>query len=332
MAPDRSFLDLQQALAQWQAAGIITPEQAERITALESAQSHRRPTIGAAQVLTWLGGVLVLVASVVFVGAGWGDMGNTERTFWALLAVVVPWALAWWMRRRAGSLYLHTSNILIMIGTVAMILLAIMLYRVTGLWHDGPIQPGERDPDTVRIAIAEALAAAVGVFWAFRVRTAWMLVPSLLIGWLAWFTIAQDQRQLEDSLRLGLVSAAYGMVLIVAAWLLARSRWVNHARWLLVLGLVVVLLSLGISGFGDPTGLNGLLFLCAAIAAVVLGMITDLRHFLVIGAFSLYAWLSVLVIETFGGSRPVAFALTLVGAVVVAAGVLWQRYNRTPAS
>lgn len=106
----------------------------------------------------------------------------------------------------------------------------------------------------------------------------------------------------------------------------------NHARWLLVLGLVVVLLSLGISGFGDPTGLNGLLFLCAAIAAVVLGMITDLRHFLVIGAFSLYAWLSVLVIETFGGSRPVAFALTLVGAVVVAAGVLWQRYNRTPAS
>jgi len=34
----------------------------------------------------------------------------------------------------------------------------------------------------------------------------------------------------------------------------------------------------------------------------------------------------VLIVETFGGSRPVAFALILLGAAIVALGLAWQRW------
>lgn len=76
----------EQALKNWQQAGIITREQADAISAFESggirlglSPDAPRAPVTPSTLITYIGGFLVLVASGVFVGLGWADMGNAQR-------------------------------------------------------------------------------------------------------------------------------------------------------------------------------------------------------------------------------------------------------------
>lgn len=80
---DQASLD--DALERWQQAGVITPEQAATIREMEAAASlaarPARTDITPSTLITYIGGFLVVVASIVFVALGWEDMGDLQRLF-----------------------------------------------------------------------------------------------------------------------------------------------------------------------------------------------------------------------------------------------------------
>ena len=76
--------DLDALVRRWVAAGIITPEQAQRIATDQRVQpSPRRRTRDAMplviEALAYLGGVVILVAAGLLTGLYWSELGTGGR-------------------------------------------------------------------------------------------------------------------------------------------------------------------------------------------------------------------------------------------------------------
>jgi len=324
----------EQALKNWQQAGIITREQADAIRAFESGGSRLglspdapRAPVTPSTLITYIGGFLVLVASGVFVGLGWVDMGNTQRFFWALLSVAIPWAAAYFLRRARAPLAQFVGTALLALGSLALMLLGFTVFRLLGVWPGTTDTPVARDRVNELMMVGQIATVTAAAIFAFRLNIPWMLLLSGVVGWFAWVS-AMDLWYPRDELTdvpLWTLSF-YGVVLVALGLRLNRVKLRQHAFWLFLSGLTATFLFLGIDSFDDALGPTGLVFLALAISAIVLSMWIDYRIFLLYGALGLYGWVSAFVIEAFGGSRPVAFGLIVLGVVVVAAGLAWQRW------
>lgn len=333
-ADPRASLD--SALERWRAAGVITADQVDAIREMEaSAPVAARPVRGGftpSTLITYIGGFLVVVASIVFVALGWRDMGDIQRLVWGTLAVVVPWGAGFFLRRLHEPLALHAGSILIATGTVAIMLFGFTLYRVLGWWpeawnHWDADAAANEDRVGQLMMSSQIVAALVAGVFAFRLRTPWMLLLTGLLGWMAW-TTAVDQwvprEELEDPSMW--VMSLYGVAFVAAGLVVDRLRMRQYAFWLFLVGLTATFVFLGIDSFDDALGPTGLTFLALAVVAIVLSMVTDYQVFLLYGALGLYGWVSALIIDAFGGSRTVAAILIALGVVIVLAGLAWQRF------
>jgi hypothetical protein len=324
---------LDTALMRWYQAGIITGPQAEAIRALESGTrpSHlpvnARTVITPSMLLTWIGGFLVVVASIVFVGLGWGDMGKAQQFFWGMLAVLVPWGAAYFLRRTGRPLAEAASLVLTALGTLAIVLFGYTFYRLVGWWPEHPDDPASQDRTNELMMSSQVVAAVVAAVFAFRLRAPWMLLIAGGLGWIAWISgvdLWVPRNEFEDPPMW--IMALYGVILVTLGLAVSRMGLRQHAFYLFLVGLAATFILLGIDSFDDVLGPTGLTFLALAIAAIVLSMWIEFRVFLVFGAIGLYGWVSALVIDAFGGSRPVAFGLIVLGVVIVMTGLAWQRW------
>jgi hypothetical protein len=323
----RNVLD--PALERWRQANILTEAQVDAIRDLEGVPAPGRlaspAQITPTTILIYIGVFLVLVASIVFVALGWNDMGKTEQMMWGTLAVAMPWIGGTFLRRSGQPLAEHGSDVLMAVGSLALIMFTYTFANLVGWWPERSTRQANLDREQEILLIGQVASVAASAWFAFRFQAAWMLAISGLVGWLAWSQAIErfwrDDRATDTDLW---KMALYGVALIVFGLIIDRLAWRQHAFVLLFVGLVVAFLFLGIDAYDDALGPTGLLFLAMAFVAIVLSAFTEFRVFLIFGALGLYGWLSALVVETFGGSRPVAFGLILLGALIVALGLLWQ--------
>jgi uncharacterized membrane protein len=329
-------VSLHSSLERWRDAGVITAEQADAIRELEaSAPAADRPVktgITPSTLVTYIGGFLVIVASVVFVALGWREMGDVQRLFWGTLAVVAPWGAGFFLRRLRQPLAMHAGSVLVTAGTVAILLFGFTLYRVLGWWPepwnhwDANAAANEDRVNQLMMTSQIVAALAAGVF-AFRLRVPWMLLITGVMGWIAW-TTAIDQwmprEEMEDPALW--VMALYGVAFVLAGLVVDRLHMRQYAFWLFLVGLTATFIFLGIDSFDDALGPTGFVFLALAVTAIVLSMVIDYQIFLLYGAIGLYGWVSALIIDAFGGSRSVAAVLIALGVVIVLAGIAWQRW------
>lgn len=314
---------LEQMLERWRQAKLITEAQVSAIRDFEGTSAPDR--ISPTTILVYIGVFLVLVASVVFVALGWSDMGAAQRLMWGTLAVAVPWIGGTLLRRSGQPLAAHGSNALMAVGSVALILFTYTFANIAGWWPEQSVRQVDRYRQQDIMMAGQFLTVGATAFFAFRFRAAWMLAISGLVGWTFWAQAIDRFWRPDQSSDVALWKMAlYGVALIVLGLIVDRLAWRQHAFVLLFVGLFVAFVFLGVDAYDNALGPTGLLFLGMAFVAIVLSALTDYRVFLVFGALGLYGWLSALVVETFGGSRPVAFGLILLGAFIVAVGLLWQ--------
>lgn len=336
-ANDRASTDsLDAALARWRAAGIISGRQEQAIREIETTGTlaTRPPRAGLtpSTLITFIGGFLVVVASIVFVALGWRDMGDGQRLLWGTLAVAAPWAGGLVLRRAAQPLAVHAGSLLVAVGTVAILLFGYTLYHVLG-WWPAPWDYGDADAaaneDRVNqlMMLSQVVAAAVAAIFAFRLKVPWMLLLTGVLGWMAWLTFVDQwiPRAERTDPSMWLLSL-YGVVFVVAGLVVDRLRLRPYAFWLYLVGLTATFVFLGIDSFDNALGLTGLIFLSLSIVAIALSLVLDEQVFLLYGALGLYGWVSALIIDAFGGSRTVAAILIALGVVIVLAGVAWQRW------
>lgn len=88
MATSQSDGDLEQVLARWQSAGIITSDQAGQILAHErewgvvtdqdpgGTTRDERRSLQLGSIISYIGGFLILFALTIFIGSGWDSMSR----------------------------------------------------------------------------------------------------------------------------------------------------------------------------------------------------------------------------------------------------------------
>jgi Predicted membrane protein (DUF2157) len=304
--------ELDRRVARWVEAGVIGPEQAEAILALEGEgrQPGGRRRAVAAEVLGYLGGVLAVVAGFVLGAESWDRLGHWGRV--GVLAAVTGVLLAagWRLRRGQGRVLPRLASVL-WFGAVAGIagLLAVLL--------EGRSDDALADP-SLEVA-GGALVLAGGLYLLerrvlqqvalFVAVVATMVAAGHRLGW-SWETVE-----------------GYGFLVLGAAWLeLGRRGLIGPRRTSEALGSLALLSGpevLDVEAVG-PGDWGLWLGLGLSVALIVAGSALARNVLLGIGAAGMVLFLGQVAGEHW---RDLGAPLTilLVGLGLVAAAVVVAR-------
>jgi hypothetical protein len=300
--------DLDESLARWREANLISEEQAEAIVRFETAaQPHRSSLV--AEVLGYLGGALAIVALWVFVAQYWGRLEVwAQLTLIGVLAVGFFAAGAW---ARTGS-----SEAIKRLAGFLWFLAVLGVAGWFAVFSDGILDVG---------GDAQVVWASVPTFVvAFALWLALRKVPQLVAMVVATHMMVLSLlAQIEPSPGdwFGIVVWSIGVAGMLLAWGgVLTPRGTSYG-----LGIVAILLgpTMASAGLDQPWPLwLGLLTAAALLAASV-----PLREILLLlgGAGAVFVFLPQLIFTYFRESLGVPVALFLSGVVLIGAALVIAR-------
>ena len=304
--------ELDRRVARWVEAGVIGPEQADAILALEGegreTGGRRRAVV--AEVLGYLGGVLAVVAGFVLGAESWGRLGQWGRA--GVLATVTGLLLAagWRLRGSEGRALPRLASVLWLFAVAGFAgLLAVLL--------EGGSDDALADP-SLGVAVG-ALVLASGLYLLerrvlqqvalFVAVVATMVAGGQWLGW-SWETVE-----------------GYGFLVLGTGWLeLGRRGLVGPRRTAEVLGSLALLTGpeiLDVEAVG-PGDWGLWLGLGLSVALIVAGSALARNVLLGIGAAGMVLFLGQVAGE-YWSDLGAPLAILLVGLGLVAAAVLVAR-------
>jgi len=285
-----------------------------------------RPTSGGLglQSVAWYGGAAVsLVAMGLFLGTSWATVGSGTGLLLCLLYLGAFLGACEVLRGRGH----RVPAGLLAATVVALVPLTVFAAQETfALWTDRTFGDYESFFDYVSgqwafIEIA-TLAVSVGV-WT-RYRAPFLLLPTAVAGWFATMDVAAAIGGEAGSAP---VSALVTAALLSVGFLLDRRGLRGEGFWLHLSGLASLAWTLG--RVDVDTGERMLLVGLAGAAAVAAGVHLERRVHLSFGALFVFATLSYLAFEVFGGSPMFALSLGAVGVLIVVGGIRLDRSGRS---
>jgi uncharacterized membrane protein len=338
-APDQERLE--DAIARWRSAGIITGDQANKIVAFElergeeialssgGAKPDRRASLQLGSIISYIGGFLILFALTIFIGLAWDAMSRGTQFFWALVAVGGLCGAGFLLRRFESARL--GGNLLVFAGAGALPLLVYTFQRLVGWWPGDSQLEYEDFHDRILAVwiVMELISMAGAIALAWLIRFPLMMLLAGFWGWYLSMDLARwvrgDDHDFwsDDHHWVGFV---VGLLIVGAGLELARRHLRSYAFWLLLFGNLAWLAHLGDLALDDGFGAASVLFLLVSLAAIVLSVVTQFRVFLVFGALGLYAWVCYLVFDTFDDSSSVTLGLVLVGVFIVLTGIGYQKW------
>jgi hypothetical protein len=173
--------------------------------------------------------------------------------------------------------------------------------------------------------VATVLAAVLALR---LVGSPFLVAPLAFVGWFASMDLSEVAFGVDasDHARAA-VSAAVGMVMLAAAWLLDLRRLRAHAFWLHLFGLMAIAGSFCYLGVdldsGWPWTAQGVLGAVGLMVAVVL----QRRVYAVFGGLGVAAWLGWLSSEVFADTLLFPLAVVILGLSVTAFGIALVRHG-----
>lgn len=332
-------------LERWVVAGIITPDQRDAMLADLKAWPLVRGALDVSTLLYYAGGILVLVAYSVFLGLQWEDLEEEGRVAIAAASMAFFAVISLLLLR---SERFRLPGELLTVATVAITpLLVFAVLDAAGLWpeeptiwrfyHEWPAWKQAQldyvaDLQRARLGMAAAsLAVAVLALW--RVPSPFLAAAAVVgLGWLAVEvgqvatgpTIDEFSWGTAESLLLATVGAA---TVALGVALHGRTQR-DYTTWLYALGLGGLVYALFVRAFASDAPGWGIGFLAIAVLILLLSIPLQQRLFAVVGAGAAYVYFGKLVFDVFEGSAVTALALAALGLLIVAMGMLYQRFSQ----
>lgn len=299
-------------------AGLVTADQAAALLALAAPPLRARAggraprgTPVAAEVVGYLGAVLVTIGAATLVGQFWDDLAS-----WSRLALVGSLAVGLWgagaaVDESADAVRWRLRGVLWLVSSAAAALFAGLLGADVLGWA----------PEPVAVLVGSVAALHAGSLWRLRDRPAQHLsffagVVAVLAGASAW---------VDGPGTVGLVLWAFG-----AAWLaLGWRRVVAPAAIALVAAPGLMLVAAGVTG-GSWESVAPLLGLATAAALLAGGAALD--EFLVtgVGVAGVFVFLPMSGAEYFGERIGVPVVLLAAGVLLIAVTVFLLRRGAGP--
>lgn len=305
-----AFGDLSRKLAEWQEAGLISAEQADRIREREGGdRTAPRPKASfLAEVLGYLGGALAVVAAIVLAGQYWDRMADGTRLALLGVTTLVVGGAAALLGQRATPAMQRLADFLFVLATVSLAFTVVIAADIAGL--------GE----TATAMLATGVAAAVSILLYLGRRSVVRHVA--LFGSILGFGLATGT--LADTLdprMVGLAVWAFGLAWGLLVWSgVLRPRDTGH---LLAAGALLV----GAMVFGgEDEGL--ILGLVTAAGLVAAGVFLNSAWVLAVGTLGVFVFVPRVVFDWFGDTGGGALALLITGLLLLGVAVFVNRIGR----
>ena len=315
------------------AAGIVTPEQSDRLWTFLRERIHDRagdqPGFHATHILYYLGGLIAIGAMSLFMTLGWQSYGG-----WGLFGISIAYALLGlglteYLLKRA----LRIPAGILAAFTVALTPLAMYALQVAlGVWPDATPYRDYHIYVRWHWILMELATLAVGAVLFQRYRIPFLLMPVAVTLWymsmdLAPFLFAElDAAQYWEVRKW--VSLWFGLLIVLLAFrvdLLSRHSRDDYAFWLYLFG--VLALWGGLSLMKSDNELSKFIYLLINLGLIATGAALSRRIFVICGGLGVAGYLGHLAHDLFKDSLLFPFVLTFIGLAVIGLGIKWQKYE-----
>lgn len=314
--------------------GILSDEQARTLwtrlqeRTVDESSAWGTTTLDAATVAYYAGALVVIGAM------GWFMTEALQQSEALLLPIALLYAAAfggagYWLRFRNER---HIPGGLLFTIAVCMTPLAVYgLQHAVGLW------PPDEDPSTYwafydaiggRWVPMEVATILTGVLALRYVRFPPLVAPVAVASWLLSIDLAplffgaaaDDWNQLTQT-----VSVVVGLGMLGVSFLVDRRTGGGYAFWGYLFGLFAFWG--GLTSMDARSEWSRFGYFLINVGLIGVSVLLQRRVFLVFGALGAYGYLGYLSYDLFADSLWFPFALTALGASLIAGGVLYQRHR-----
>jgi hypothetical protein len=305
----------------------LSPDIFEHIQSALAVETENAPTFEVAHISYYLGALLIIGAMGWFVTNAWDRLSGSTIT-----AIAVGYGILFGV---IGVRLFQRASTRIpggLLTTVAVCMTPLAVYgieRSLSWWPAG--DPGSYtrfhpfiNASWVLMELATIVVSAIALrFVRFPFITApaayalWYLsMDSTALFFGAHWTFRQECR----------ISIVFGLVMLIAAYLLEHKSELDFSFWLYLFGLLTFTGGLTLIGGGSQLGKA--IYCLIHLAMIVLAIILQRRAFLIFGAIGVFTYLMGEAQGYFRNSLGFTFSLTLIGILFIAAGIAYKRNEK----
>ncbi len=294
-------------------------------SALEKRYAHK-PSLTFANVLYYLGGLIVISAMTLYTTMAWEDLGGVGHLAVAMIYAGVFTTLGNWLWRFKGQLI--PGGILIT-AAVCMTPMAIFgIQETTGWWVMG-------DPGVYRDfyqwirsgwAIMEVATVITGLIALRFFKFPFITLP---IAFSLWFMsmdlvamlygpgFSWDERKL--------VSLWFGLGMLITAFLVDRRTREDYAFWGYLFGMMAFWG--GLTSLDSDSEIGKFAYCMINVALMAVSVLLARKVFIVFGSIGVAIYLGHLASDVFKDELLFTFALSGFGLAVIAFGVFYHKHE-----
>lgn len=281
--------------------------------------------ITAAQKFLFYSGALLVISALSWLlGNCWIGFGHVALLIISLLYFFVFLIAGYLVNNKTGIKI--AGNLLYCISIATVPLATYALLQLTGIWRNGNYSDffywirG-------RWVILEAATIAVSI--PFLIKTKFSFIM-FLVSFSLWFLSMDitDVIYKHDFTwtQRAHVSEIFGFFMILCGYIFSFKKYREYGFWLYLFGLIT--LTFGSSIFYNSNKLSLFILFLVSILMCAISIFLDEKVFIIFGALNLLEFLSRLSCLYFFESPFFPFVLTLIGILIIAAGIILQK-NRT---
>lgn len=312
-----------------QRAGIGEADRLRLYEELRQA-TQTRGGFEVAHIAYYFGALLICGSMGWFVTDAWDHLSGLTLFAIALLYAVIFGGTGYFLSRKPGML---VPGGMLMTVAVCMTPLAVYgLERQIGWW---PVSdPGGYarfhpyiNGSWVLMEACTILASAIALR---LVRFPFLTAPA---AYALWYMSMDMPRLLGVSLTFhdqAWITVGFGVVMLAVAFFADGERELDFSFWFYLFGLLCFTGGLMALGEGKQSGL--LLFGFIHVLLAVLSIILQRRVFLVFGAIGIFVFLATEATRFFKDSLSFTICLTVIGVLMIAAGMFYKRHESEFAS
>ena len=307
-------------------AGVIAQETRDALVAFFEDGREGAPAFTMANVLYYLGGLIVIGAMTIFVTDAWERLGGLGH-----LLIGAGYGLAFlgmgnWLWKNRGQRV--PGGILVTAAVCMTPLVVFGLQELSGWWvWDAP---GMYEDFYRWIKggwfFMEIATVAVGLFALCRFRFPFITLP---VAFSLWFLsmdltavlygpdFSWDQRKV--------VSLCFGLVMLVIAYLVDRRTRQDFAFWLYLFGMIAFWG--GLTSLDSDSELGKFVYCCINLLLIAVSVILQRRVFIVFGGLGVSIYLGHLAADVFDDTLSFSFALSGLGLLVILAGLQYHKHR-----
>ena len=289
------------------------------------AQSKNQPQLNTSNLLYYFGGLIAIAAMTLFMSLAWEMFAGAGIFFICLLYAGISFKLV--HHFIAQNLDIPAGVCLAFVTSITPLAMY-GLQAWLGIWPDGTVYRDYHHFIQWHWIYLELVTILVAVILIKLYRFSFVMMPMSITLWYLSMDLSAFYWQDNLSWHMRwLVSLYFGLAMFVlAVYVDLRSKSkIDYAFWLYITAVITFWLGLSVIDYDNHLQRFG--YFVVNLLLMMIGVMLRRRVFIVFSALGCLWYLGYLAYDVFEDSLLFPFVLTLLGAMTIYLGLLWQKHQ-----